>query len=143
MLLLVQILIVSGVSSDCPNMISLAIGLHMDVKQPAIMASLNTDCCTATGVTCIGALNQKVSQIYWTGLDLDGTILGPKLPSTLTVLDLGYNAITGTIPSALPNNLQYLALWYNYNIYGSIPGSLPITLSDLRIAQNQINGTIP
>ena len=91
--------IVLGISKDCPNLINLAYGLKLGTSQPTIMTQLQTDCCIATGITCV---NQVVTVISWgnagIAMGLTGTINGSAIPSNVTDLFLDTNSITGIIP---------------------------------------------
>ena len=118
-----------GLSTDCPNIINLASGLHLDVKQPAIMTQIQTDCCSASGVHCDS--NERVTHIDWNSYMLDGTIIGTALPSSLQALYLYSNLISGTIPS-LPDNMLILYLEGNL-----LTGPLPTLPPGLIILDKQ------
>ena len=125
-----------GISTDCPSLVIFAQGLGMQNKQPGIWTSLQGDCCTASGVTCV---SQRVTQIQWGNMGLNGIINGAALPSNLTNLYLYMNQLNGSIPS-LPSNLTYLHLDLN-QLTGSIP-TLPSGLTDLNLGENQLTGNI-
>ena len=131
---------VFGISIDCPDIINLAAGLNMNVRQPVKMARIILDCCGAsTGVVCT---SQRVSQIVWPSLNLNGFINASALPSTLTVLDLGINTIKSTYPNGLPNGVNLLIL-KNNQINGSIV-NFPSSLQTIDLtAAGVIGGNLP
>ena len=94
---------INAISVDCPNVIQLARGLGMQTARSAIWTALQSDCCTANDVTCDG--NQRVIEIDWQSYGLNSIINGTAIPSSVTHLDLRNNAITGSIPNALPGGL--------------------------------------
>ena len=115
-----------GVSVDCPDVLNLAKGLYMDLIQSSIWTKLQVDCCsgdqnTSPYVTCT---NQRVTQIVWTGLGLNGTINETALSTGLNSLNLGNNGINGSIPSTLPSGIQYFDLRLN-QITGGLAWNLP------------------
>ena len=124
---------------DCPNMINFAFGLGMEAAQHGLWSALLLDCCTASGVTCIG---QRVTQIVWSDIGLNGFINGSAIPSRLTILTLTKNQINGSIPSDLPSGLTKLSLGYN-RLTGNIPDSLPNNLIDFSVRGNQMSGDLP
>ena len=129
-----------ALSVDCPNVVNLAQGIGMESIQPSIWTSLKGDCCTVSSVTCV---SQRVTQIYWYELGLNGVINGTAIPIGLTHLTLSYNwAIQGSIPSLLPVGLVKLHLIGN-QITGSIPPALPSGLTDFNIYDNWVSGQIP
>src|SRR5690242_17019977 len=109
--------LVYSVSVDCANVIALAIGLHLNTKQTFIMNQINSDCCSASGVTCV---SQRVTRISWSSMGLDGTIIGASIPPLLQYLWIQRNAITGSIPDSLPSSLTWIALDGNL-MTGDIP----------------------
>ena len=78
----------------------------MASKQATIMSQVQTDCCSATGITCNGSY--RVIGISWSNLGLDGTIYS-TLPDTVVNLDLSLNQLTGPLP-AIPPGLATLVL---------------------------------
>lgn len=66
--------------------------------------------------------------------------------STLEILDLGYNKLTGNLPDSLGylNNLRYLELWSN-SFTGSIPNSIGNLsyLEEFYLSENKMGGNIP
>ena len=128
-----------SISIDCPNMIDFARGLGMVTQQPTIWSQLQTDCCTANGVTCA---SQRVTQIVWNSMNLNGSINGAALPSGLQLLDLGINLVDGILPNTWPDGLQNLYLYRN-QLSGSISSTWPSTLQDLDLNSNQFIGSIP
>eukprot|EP00835_Amoeboradix_gromovi_P005501 NODE_522_length_7276_cov_0.315173.p3 type:complete len:365 gc:universal NODE_522_length_7276_cov_0.315173:2181-3275(+) len=135
---------VYAVLGDCQNVVNLARGLGMNTVYPAEFASLEIDCCETQFVTCTNTL---VSSIGWYGAmspfkALNGTINGTAIPSTLTILYLGYNKISGTLPLSFPKNMVQLYLLKNY-IEGPIPSALPSKLQQLRLSSNYLNGSLP
>ena len=116
----------------------------MQTAQPAIWTALQSDCCNgATLVSCDGnGNNQRVTWIGWYNMKLNGTINGTAIPSSVTYLDLGANAITGSIPSALPSGLSELFLYGN-----QMSSDLPSTLQRLALGfpgdpGNHFTGTL-
>ena len=124
-------------SVDCPNLITFAQGLHMDVQNPSIWSELQIDCCSATGVVCPST---RVTEISWASRNLNGTILGNLLPATLTAIDLSFNSLTGSIPS-LPPSLVYIRL-FNNALSGSIP-TIPSSCWLLALQSNSLTGSVP
>ena len=131
--------IIHAASIDCQNVINLAKGLGVQSNQPVIWSALQTDCCTATGVTCV---SQRVKQIVWTADGLDGVINGTALPSSLTNLILFDNQISGSVELSYPSGLLELRLDTN-QLSGAIPSVLPSGLKHLSLSKNKFNGTIP
>ena len=128
---------VFSLSVDCPKMINFAVGLNLNIQQPAIYSQIQADCCNTTGVTCS---NQRVTQISWIDTGLDGYINNSALPSALTVLHLSSNRIRGQL-AAIPLGLVTVYLFDN-QLSGTIP-SLEPGLRNLRLNSNFFNGTIP
>eukprot|EP00835_Amoeboradix_gromovi_P002196 NODE_119_length_18895_cov_0.454990.p2 type:complete len:925 gc:universal NODE_119_length_18895_cov_0.454990:16893-14119(-) len=124
---------------DCVGVIGLATGLNLDVVQPALMISIETDCCSSAGVTCAAG---RVDRIEWPNMSLDGTIDTRYIPSNLTALDLSRNSITGPVPTALPDSLQSLLLNKN-KLSGSLPSSIPSGLVSLDVSNNNLSGPVP
>ena len=131
---------IHGLSIDCPNVVTLAIRLNMNGKQPSTMAQIQADCCAATGVTCDG--NSRVTYITWTYMQLNGYIdqNAPKLLTNLIALDLSQNYIYGGVPS-MPDGLDTLYLYGNY-FTGPIP-TLPSGLTHLSVSDNNMSGDVP
>ena len=128
-----------ALSVDCPKVISFAFDLGMPSKLPATWSALQSNCCTGGSVTCS---SQRVTGIHWWGIGLNGTINGTAIPSSLTVLQLHNNAITGSIPNSLPSGLLSLYL-YNNAITGFIPSSLPSGLREMWLHSNRMSGDLP
>ena len=132
-----------AVSIDCPNVINLAFGFNMNVKQPAIFSQLQSDCCAATGVSCV---SQRVFLIDWYGMDLDGVINGTAIPSNIINLWVANNELTGSIPDMLPIGLVSLNLDIN-KLSGDLP-QFPSTLESLGLGwpgapgNNHFTGTV-
>eukprot|EP00249_Psilotum_nudum_P014260 c24741_g1_i2 orf=1-1797(-) len=95
------------------------------------------------GVRCSGS---AVTQITLSGLGLNGTSLGYMLTqlTSVTVLDLSNNNISGGVPYQLPPNLEKLNLAHNSFSNGNIPYSIStmINLTYLNASSNQFSGTI-
>ena len=134
------ILTTYAVSLDCPNVIQFASNLEMQNKQAAIWSQLQVNCCNTTGITCDGS--ERVSQIVWSGKELDGTINETAIPSNVTWLGLSDNLFTGSMPSSLPSLLTTLYL-HNNRLTGPIPTSLPIGLSVMYVHGNKLSGDLP
>lgn len=96
------------------------------------------------GVTC---LNQAVTEIHLSGLNLTGS-LGYRLDqlTSLTILDLSNNQLSGGLPYQLPPNVQQLNLGNNNFSGGS--GSFPYSfmgmthMTSLNLSHNQFFGNI-
>ena len=134
-----MIFTVFSISIDCPNVISLALGLNLHLKQPSIWTALRGDCCV---VSNIGCTNQRVTGISFENLGLNGTINGTALPSQLYSLYLDNNKISGNIPTKLPNGLGDLILYTN-KLSGPIPMELPSGLYTMYLLNNNLTGSIP
>ena len=150
-----------GISIDCPDVIYFALGLHINSKKPAIWNALQNNCCNASGILCSG---QRVTEISWFNMGLDGFINNTALPSgltqliihsnfitgnisnewpsTLQVINIGTNRLTEYIPTAWPSGLQILHLDTN-QFFGTIPSTLPQSLEELALEDNQLSGSIP
>ena len=138
---MIIIKISGAISIDCPNVINLAIGLHMTTKQSSKMNAIQTDCCSASsGVTCSTSSSSiRVIQIAWNGLTLDGTINGSAIPPNLQYLNLCTNYISGTIP-ILPSTLTKLDL--NNNMLTSPVPPLPPSCLYIDISSNYLTGSV-
>ena len=125
-ILFVMTSVVYAISIDCPNVVILAQGLGMQTAQPAKWAYLQSDCCSFgfAGTICDG--NQRVTEIWWYDFGLNGTINGNAIPSSLLVLYLTRNFITGVIPKNLPSGLTHLYVHGN-QMSGDLP-SFPSTI---------------
>ena len=132
---------VYSISIDCPNVITLAKGLNLDVQQPALMTKLNLNCCTGsdTGITCS---TNRVTIINWYNLNLNGVINASAIPTSLLELSLGTNSITGPFPQIFPPGLQYMWL-FNNMMTGAIPANLPSSLLQIILNYNYLDGPIP
>ena len=128
-----------GLSVDCLNMISLATGLNLNIKQPVIWNLLQIDCCNTTGITCA---NDRVDVIEWVDYGLDGFINGTALPSELNTLYLYSNDLTGGMPQILPPKLERIDLALN-RLSGPLIKNIPPTLGYVMLYYNAFTGTIP
>ena len=128
-----------SISIDTPNMINFARALGIQSKQPAIWSQLLYDCCTADSVSCT---NQRVIDIEWYNMGLNGTINGTAIPSSLNYLALWGNKLTGSIPTSLPSGLINLNV-DNNKLTGGIPSTLPIAMTNLYVYGNQLGGDLP
>ena len=127
-----------SVSVDCSSLIIFANGLGVESNQPVIWNELQSDCCIAEGIAC---LNQRVTHIDWKMRRLNGTLNGTSIPTTLIVLILSDNQVSGTIP-ILPDGLIYIE--FNTNrLNGTIPVVLPSQLTSFHAHSNQFTGRIP
>ena len=129
---------VSAVSSDCQNVINLALGMRMDVKQPSIMSKLRTDCCSASSVSYSPYVdcntNQRVTDIDWSMMDLDGVFNGTALPSLLRTITVSQNSLVGPLPKSYPSSLFYMSVRGN-SMGGDVP-LFPDTLTEIRLGRN-------
>ena len=138
----------SSNSTDCANVIQFALGLKMDVVNPTLLNQLKLDCCTPIVipaetklyVTCDS--NNRVTEIRWYEMNLNGTINGTAIPIALTYISLASNLLTGSIPNSLPSSLKYLFLSDNL-LTGSIPSNLPPGLTHLYVRGNFMTGDLP
>ena len=105
-------ILVFGISSDCPDVINLAVGLNLDQTEPIVFTALQTDCCSGTGyqIPFVECVNQRVNKVNWYNVGLNGTLNGTALPNAIQYLDLHSNQITGEIPTSFPTGLQYLSI---------------------------------
>jgi len=134
--------LILAASVDCPDVINLAKGLHLDQKQPAIYSALLTNCCSGSSSTTpfVSCTTQRVVGIYWISYNLNGTINGTALPPLLQNLNLDGNQITGPIPS-LPSGLLELSASQNL-LTGPLP-TMPSGLQLLYINSNLLTGDVP
>ncbi|KAK8550515.1 hypothetical protein V6N12_039217 [Hibiscus sabdariffa] len=102
--------------------------------------------CNWTGIIC--GKSRRVSQLNLSSSGLKGTLDCFSFSSfpELTVLDLSYNYLNGTIPSDVGNlsRLTYLDLSSNY-LSGNIPfeiGNLS-SVSELYLFKNILTGSVP
>eukprot|EP00835_Amoeboradix_gromovi_P005991 NODE_632_length_5775_cov_0.216702.p1 type:complete len:389 gc:universal NODE_632_length_5775_cov_0.216702:1420-2586(+) len=130
------------VLDDCDNVIYLAKSLNVDIKQPALMSQITTDCCNSVGIKCN---TRYVFEIDWRGLGLNGYLNSSAIPSKILRLDLGAyytktNNISGTIDT-LPSSIT--DFWADSNrLNGTIP-ELPVTMKLFVVDNNRLSGTLP
>ena len=129
-------------SADCPTLRMFAHGLGMPTALPYIWSQLQGDCCVNSQVICI---NDRVTEINWYSMGLNGFINGTAIPSGVIYLNLQNNDLTGSIPSNLPNFLRRLSLSGN-QLSGDLP-SFPSTLEYLYLGYpgqpgNRFTGTL-
>eukprot|EP00835_Amoeboradix_gromovi_P005009 NODE_433_length_8727_cov_0.399397.p1 type:complete len:913 gc:universal NODE_433_length_8727_cov_0.399397:5586-8324(+) len=124
---------------DCADVIELAIALHLDLVQPALMSSISRNCCSNAGVTCTAG---QVNKIKWPNMGLNGTMDSKCMPKYLTSLDLSLNEITGSVPNSMPSSLTNLTLHSN-KLSDALPSDLPLSLEYLDVSDNKIDGSIP
>ena len=151
------------VSQDCDTIISLANSLQMNRVNPAIMSQINSDCCLAFGISCVG---QDVTAINWNSLKLNGTFnptifvnltslkslsvrtnkitgtLPVSLPQSLIFFDIGGNLLNGSVPSVWPNRITQITSYAN-SFTGRLPSTFPASLKHLNIGDNRLSGIIP
>ena len=125
-------------SIDCPDLIQFGYNLGIQTARPAIWTSLQSDCCLASGVTCV---SQRVTQITWNSMGLSGFVNGSAVPQGVFDLKASFNSLSGTLPTSLPPGLQTLHLEVN-RLTGIIP-PLPSSLQDLGLYANKLLGPIP
>ena len=133
------IFVVFSASIDCPDMINFALGLRLNVNQPAMWNQLELNCCFPNGISCDS--NFRVTNISWDNLQLDGVINGTALPPTLVSLSLVDNFLTGDIPAVFPSGIVNLDLRTNF-LTGTIQ-SLPPGLITLGLHDNFMHGNVP
>ena len=121
-------------------------------RTPRRSASPRTPCGATpawSGVTCTGTGAAAVpTALALRGLGLNGTLtclLGNA--SALTSIDLGLNALQGTIPSCLTSGLSALTLLNlgQNRLVGTLPPQLPLASGKLKLAifDNQLSGIVP
>ena len=128
-----------SLSIDCQNMNQFAYDVGIPLNQPNIWSEIQNDCCNTSGITCN---NQRVTQIDWPFMNLNGSINGTAIPPRVYKLYLNNNFLNGNIPSKLPSVLQYLALDSN-RLTGDIPPLLPEGLLMLHLNVNNLIGDLP
>ena len=138
-LYLILIATITSFSIDCPNLRIFAQGVGIQTVRPSIWISLQGDCCLATGISCI---SQRVTEIRWGNMLLNGTINGTALPISLTVFYVHDNKLTGPLPTNWPGNLEWLDVNSNL-LAGSFPPLWPSTLKMLDLSHNKITGNVP
>ena len=127
-------------STDCQEVINLAIGMNMDLIQPTIMSNLSSfDCCDVNYNPSISCTTDRVKEINWNGLKLNGTVNSSAVPSTLVTLRLNTNKLFGPLKE-LPSTLGSLDVLDNL-----FDGLLPVTTVNMtyfRVSRNGFNGSI-
>eukprot|EP00252_Welwitschia_mirabilis_P023526 TRINITY_DN6674_c0_g1_i2.p1 TRINITY_DN6674_c0_g1~~TRINITY_DN6674_c0_g1_i2.p1 ORF type:complete len:718 (-),score=125.25 TRINITY_DN6674_c0_g1_i2:489-2642(-) len=122
-------------------------GIYQSLNRPQQLtgwtANGGADPCTQSwkGVTCTGS---SVTSLRIPGLGISGSLYYQMSSlSSLTVLDMSNNAISGSIPYSLPPNLQELNLGNN-QFSGSMPYSISgmTNLTSLKLNNNQLSGQI-
>eukprot|EP00834_Sanchytrium_tribonematis_P005362 NODE_320_length_9849_cov_0.608923.p3 type:complete len:508 gc:universal NODE_320_length_9849_cov_0.608923:1809-286(-) len=133
--------LVVAVSVDCAKVIPFAQSLNMHLVNTTIWTQLNTDCCTATGITCV---SNRVTAIDFTYLNLNG-VLGGDL-STLTSMtdfDVSNNYLTKGISTLFPANVKVFRASNNY-LNGSIENwVIPSKITILILSNNRFTGLLP
>ncbi|KAL3131869.1 hypothetical protein ABBQ38_007579 [Trebouxia sp. C0009 RCD-2024] len=64
------------------------------------------------------------------------------LPANITILDVSYNLLTGSLPVALPSKLAVLNASFN-NLNGSLPVAWHVPLAEARLGSNKFVGKLP
>ncbi|KAL3145938.1 hypothetical protein ABBQ38_015298 [Trebouxia sp. C0009 RCD-2024] len=64
------------------------------------------------------------------------------LPANLTILDLSYNLLTGSLPVALPSKLAVLNATHN-KMNGTLPAAWHVPLAEARLGSNKFEGKLP
>ena len=144
-----------GAISDCYEVVSLAMGLNLQLVNQTRMSILNQDCCLDVGVTCV---NGKVVKIGWNDMNLNGTLnmsaipnaLGDfraqrnkirgqidQIPLSMTTIDMSSNLLNGTLPLPSPYQLQYNLDFNGFE--GTIP-IFKISLVSLFVNSNKLSG---
>eukprot|EP00834_Sanchytrium_tribonematis_P003122 NODE_112_length_18534_cov_1.163656.p6 type:complete len:392 gc:universal NODE_112_length_18534_cov_1.163656:9891-8716(-) len=128
------------ISRDCPNVITLASDLGMEIAQPMIYTQIQTDCCSNALVSCSPTL--RVTAIYWFNMNLTGSLNGPALLllDMLNTLDISDNFVTGNLPQ-MPSKFQTLFAQNNM-LSGPLP-YLSISFSMLQVSRNRFTGNLP
>ena len=131
----------SAIKIDCPDIINLALGLGIQTAQPPIWASLQIDCCSTSGIICVG---QRATSLNWSLKNLNGVLNGTALVAlhSLSNIDMSRNSISGSIPTNLPASLIRFSVWAN-QFTSTIPINLPIRLLEFDASHNRLSGGIP
>jgi hypothetical protein len=119
----------------------------MHIKNPSIMNQLTLDCCstsinpdhdffTLPYIQCDS--NQRVTDINWYSMNLDGFINGTALVPKLKRLNLYSNSLKGVLPLVFPNSLYFLDVGTN-QLTGDLP-VFPINLVYLYLAWPGLQG---
>ena len=127
-----------SLSQDCPQVVSLASGLNMNTTRPSLYNQLVVNCCTSPYVIC-NEYN-RVEEIRWFNMSLNGQIHGSSIPNRLQVLAMPVNKIYGDIPP-LPASLTNLFLGDNL-LNGSISPFTPYIIY-IDIGGNRFKGNVP
>ncbi|KAF5767035.1 putative protein kinase RLK-Pelle-LRR-XI-1 family [Helianthus annuus] len=147
-LLVLPFYLVSGLSSDGLNLLSLM--THWTSVPPSIYSTWNASHptpCSWVGVHC-NPNNHHVHSLNLSSYLISGHIGGPELANLthLTSLDLSFNNLSGPLPPQLGNctRLRYLDLSYNI-LSGPIPHTLGnlIHLTQIILYSNKLTGSIP
>eukprot|EP00834_Sanchytrium_tribonematis_P002318 NODE_70_length_24940_cov_0.663138.p1 type:complete len:782 gc:universal NODE_70_length_24940_cov_0.663138:6421-8766(+) len=131
-------------SIDCPKLIEFANQLNMHLTNPDYFNALKSlrNCCEdpLDYVICSG---NRVTKITWDSMHLNGTINATLLPITITDLSFGGNNFQKTFPNLKSLfNLQTFQIGSS-KLHGEIPKTYLPNLKELRMAYNQLNGTVP
>jgi Leucine-rich repeat (LRR) protein len=120
-----------------PSLFLLPYLYNLDVSNNQLTGSIPTEIGTCAYLDTIRLSNNM----------LTGSIpseMGP-LPNLLT-LSLDHNSLTGSIPEGIfSNSLNYIGIIYlqSNSLVGSLPSTINTWLTDVRLFDNQLTGTIP
>ena len=135
--------VINAVSVDCPMVIQFAYNLGMQTTSPSIWSQLQSNCCYfVNGFNAVTCVSNRVTQIEWYNIGLNGSINGTAIPSSLTFLNLQKNSLVGSIPAMLPLGLTALYIDGN-SLSGGLPTTLPQGLKTLYVFGNQLTGDLP
>ena len=101
-----------------------------------------TPACQWRGVTC-DSESDEVMSIDWGDRDMSGVPMWEYLPSSITLIRLAFNRLTGTIPFAqLPRNMTDLNVTANL-FHGPLEfAHLPGQMRTLSLSRNQFSGFV-
>ena len=126
-----------SISIDCQHVLNLAAGLQMRFDNSTLQSQFETDCCLSSTITCS---NNKVKELDWSFMNLNGSINGSAIPRELSHLRLGTNSIHGDVPLLLSTYLINVAI-PNNKLNGTIKGFYSQLLG-LALFGNQLSGSL-
>eukprot|EP00834_Sanchytrium_tribonematis_P007361 NODE_654_length_4980_cov_0.656833.p1 type:complete len:818 gc:universal NODE_654_length_4980_cov_0.656833:2036-4489(+) len=131
-------------SVDCDSIILFARQLNMHLTNPEYCNYLSTssNCCDDQfyHVQC---KNNRIYDIYFERMNLNGTLNTTLLPDTLEFIYLHDNHLQGEFPNLTHFTNLHTIYMDNNQFSGPIMNKLPVQLKVLYANYNQLNGTIP